>query len=208
MISLINNNAKTGKKRITTNGTNIDVATVRYVDVAVPASAVVSGTKNITANGTYDITQYKNVAVNVIGPTPPSGTISITSNGTYNVTQYANASVNVPISGELYIRNGSVSIREGSIHDATVSLDAVATRNVILVASVVTRGYDDLITLEGSNNNTSWVTLGSSSSVTGHAIRYTLKPSVKYRYYRAIFSKNGGSATTGFLSVIYIGQAS
>lgn len=54
-----------------------------------------SGTKSITANGTgIDVTGYSKVNVNVPGIVP-SGTLNITKNGTYDVTNYASVIVDI-----------------------------------------------------------------------------------------------------------------
>ena len=55
-----------------------------------------SGTKSITSNGTYDVTQFSAAYVNVPTGITPSGTINITANGTYDVTSKASAVVAIP----------------------------------------------------------------------------------------------------------------
>lgn len=60
--------------------------------VTVSASELVSGTLNISTNGTHNVTNYASVSVSVGGITP-TGNINITSAGTIDVTNYATATV-------------------------------------------------------------------------------------------------------------------
>lgn len=63
--------------------------------VTVTASELVGGNLAITSNGTgIDVTDYETVSVDVPTVTP-TGTIPITANGTYDVTNYASAEVDV-----------------------------------------------------------------------------------------------------------------
>ena len=54
------------------------------IDVSVPASAVTSGTKSITANGDYDVTEFKNV--NVVVQAPNKYLIQVTVDAGSSVT--------------------------------------------------------------------------------------------------------------------------
>lgn len=61
-----------GTKSITANGTGIDVAAYAKVDVAVPNPS--TGTLEITAEGTYDVTAYASAHVEIAAPAPaPEG---------------------------------------------------------------------------------------------------------------------------------------
>ena len=74
-------------------------------NIVVKASAggggTVSGTRYITANGVYDISQYATVSVDVPIPegyVKPAGNFNIATNGSYNIADYSSVSVNVPSS--------------------------------------------------------------------------------------------------------------
>ena len=92
---------------------------VHYSDVpeqiaAIPTGGVTpTGTKNITENGTYDVTNFASAAVAV---PEPSGSTTITTNGTHNVKDYASATVNVPTGSS---PTGTIEITTNGTTDVT-----------------------------------------------------------------------------------------
>ena len=96
---------------VSTNGTWSIDGGYNPVSVSVPASAVTSGTKVITANGDYDVTEFKNVNANIPASAVTSGTKIIVAEGVYDVTEFKNARVVIggsfattsPIDGLSYI---------------------------------------------------------------------------------------------------------
>ena len=115
---LMSGGQKPSQLNVTTNGTWSKTGGYSPVNVNVPASAVTSGTKVITANGDYDVTEFKNVSV-IFGTyvsTSPIDGLSYT-NGLPNdwntmkeiakAISEASGSINANTTGSVYVNNGN-----------------------------------------------------------------------------------------------------
>lgn len=94
-----------------------------------------SGTKSITANGTYDVKNYASAQVDVPETEPVIRPLSVTANGTYaipaNADGYGPVTVNVPTEGDGITPSGVLDITENGDYDVTqyagVSVDVPET---------------------------------------------------------------------------------
>ena len=155
---------------VSTNGTWSRNGGYSPVSVSVPASAVTSGTKQITANGNYDVTEFKNVNVNVPASAVTNGTKIITANGNYDVTNFKKVNVIIgifattsPIEGLSYtngLPNDWNTIKEiaKAISEASNSINANTTGSVYV------------------NNGNTWaykITPGNTINITSQKGTYT-----------------------------------
>lgn len=158
---------------ISTNGTKTLATAGTYCDrdidvnVAVPASGISpSGTKNITENGTHDVTNFASANVNVPVPSgyiKPSGTKTITTNGTHDVTNYASAQVNVPTG---ITPSGSINITANGTHDVTNYASAVVNVPTSGSTNLVTRTLT--VTQKGGTAQTSNTLITGDSFIKEH----------------------------------------
>ena len=146
---------------VSTNGTWNRDGGYNPVNISVPASAVTSGTKSITANGNYDVTEFKNVNANIPASAVTSGTKVITTNGNYDVTEFKNVNANIPASA---VTSGTRIIVAEGVYDVTEFKNA---RVVIGGSFATTSPIDGLSYVNGLPNN--WNTIKEIAKVISEA---------------------------------------
>lgn len=126
----------TGTKSISANGTGIDVKAYEKVDVAVPGITP-SGTLAIATNGSHDVTNYATASVAVPASAVDSGTKAITANGNgQDVVGYAAVNVNVPnsyaaadegkvVSNGALVAQTSDTVTQNGTYDTTLKNEVV-----------------------------------------------------------------------------------
>ena len=111
-----------------------------------------TGTKNITTNGTHDVTNYASAKVEVpASGITPTGTKEITANGTVDVTNFANALVNVQgLNARIFTATVSADVSSGT---ATIlsSNDWIASIRSDPNAFVLVRYLDIKASIASSN---------------------------------------------------------
>lgn len=128
--------APSGTKNIsiTTNGTTTEDVTsyaTASITTAVPASAVDSGTKSISTNGTHDVIGYASANVAVPASAVDTGTksISISSNGTttHDVVGYASASITAAVPNSYSAGDEGKVVSSGALVSQTTHADVTPT---------------------------------------------------------------------------------
>lgn len=130
---------------VTDNGTYTAPEGKAYspVKVNVPKGITPSGTKSITANGNYDVTNFASASVNVPSPAPTTQALTVTENGTYNVPSgvdgFNPVTVNVSGGGGSDLLEKVIS-RSNDLTEITVNCDigAYAFANCEHLAKITT----------------------------------------------------------------------
>ena len=155
----------TGKKTITENGTNIDVAQYEKADVAVPLP---TGKITITENGTdIDVSSYASADVNVSGGSSDFSTAEVTIHFTFNETadimENPTAGICLCVTDDAITNNASLPMNDIPIGSTSADI-------VITVPMYKNKAIMDC-SLFGMSDNYSqyWADMGGTLTATGNA---------------------------------------
>jgi len=162
---------------ITQNGTiTRNVARYASAEITTNVPNPSTGTKEITANGDHDVTDYATAHVAV---PQPSGSVNINSNGTHDVTNYASASVNVPNSysasdeGKV-VSNGALVAQTSRQITANGTVDTTLNDEVVVnVPTGITPSGSQTFTENGTYDVTSLAEAVVDVQASGGAEYYT-----------------------------------
>lgn len=148
---------------------------------AIQTGITPTGTKNISTNGTHDVTNYASANVQVPASAVDSGTKTINSNGTHDVVGYASANVNVPNSysssdeGKV-VSNGALVAQTS---DTVTANDTYDTTLINSLTVNVSGGGGQVVTLLASGSYTKTTAAGASVQI---PVSYTGTPTQVFVY--------------------------
>ena len=176
---------KPSQLNVTTNGTWSKSEGYSPVNVNVPASAVTSGTKVITANGVYNITEFKNIKVRIGAYASISPIDGITYvDGLPNewnaikeiakMISEASGSINANTTGSIYVNKGGIGYK-------ITPGDTINVTSQMGTYTYAVMGFNNFALTNqgnyGGTHSTAGLTFGAVNCVGEHLKKYPMNSS-------------------------------